>query len=314
MNNHDILVSIRCTVFNHGRFLRDCLNGIVSQRTTFRFEAFVHDDASTDDSTEIILEYSQKYPDIIIPYFEPENLYSKQDGRFDEVTYGRQHLRGKYIAICEGDDYWTDPLKLQKQVEYMESHPDCALCFGNSIEHWEDNSRPDEPFSSLENREYDSKELCWNWIVPTASILFKGTILESPLYKKVKTNTKMVVGDLPLFLTCAHYGTLYAFSDVLSVYRRQNTGFTMNFDSSRRLKMGAMWEEIPLVFGREYIDVSFFNAAYHYRMGMKRASYDKDRKMYKSLMLKLLRLYILHPKSGIMRLQRIIRERRIHNR
>ena len=132
---NDILVSIRCTVFNHGKFLRHCLDGIVMQKTNFRFVAFVHDDASTDNSADIIREYADRYPDIILPLFESENLYSKKDGRFIQLTYSSQYLQGKYIAICEGDDYWTDPLKLQKQVDYMEEHPECAMCFHNAIIH-----------------------------------------------------------------------------------------------------------------------------------------------------------------------------------
>ena len=313
INCNDIVVSIRCTVYNHGLFLRDCLDGIVSQRTSFRFEAFVHDDASTDGSADIIREYAKQYPDIIIPYFESENQYSKKDGTFDIITYNRKFLRGKYIAICEGDDYWTDSEKLQKQVDYMEAHPDCSLCFGNAKEHWEDGSHVDKPFSTISNRNYRGDEICWNWIIPTASVLFRGDILESTLYRNVMTNNKMIVGDLPLFLTCAHFGALYAMSDFFSVYRRHGSGFTLNIDALRRQNMGAMWEEIPLVFGHKYKDVSFFNAVYHYRNGMRSALDTGNQAMYKSLKKRILTLYIRHPKSGIKRLLIIFRERRKHS-
>lgn len=124
-DKQSIMVSIRCTVYNHERFLRQCLDGFVMQKTNFAFEAIVHDDASTDGSAQIILEYAEKYPNIIKPIIETENLYSRADGSLTRVM--REASRGKYIAFCEGDDCWIDPLKLQKQVDALESHPECTI-------------------------------------------------------------------------------------------------------------------------------------------------------------------------------------------
>lgn len=124
-----LMVSIRCTVYNHERYLRDCLNGFVMQKTNFRFEAIVHDDASTDGSAAIIREYAEKYPEIIKPIYETENQYSKHDDSLRRIM--NEHTHGKYIAFCEGDDYWTDPLKLQKQVDFLEANPDYGACYTN---------------------------------------------------------------------------------------------------------------------------------------------------------------------------------------
>lgn len=118
------LVIVRSLVYNHEQYLRQCLDGFVMQKTNFKFEVQIHDDASTDNSAAIILEYAKKYPDIIKPYIEEENQYSK--GSKGKWKWGP--LNCKYIAICEGDDYWIDPLKLQKQVDFLESHPDYFLC------------------------------------------------------------------------------------------------------------------------------------------------------------------------------------------
>jgi len=118
------LVSIRCLVYNHEPFLRQCLDGFMMQQTTFPFEAIVHDDASTDGSAAIIREYAEKYPDIIKPIYETENQYSKHDGSIRRAMDAVMHPESKYIATCEGDDYWTDPNKLQIQVDFLESHPD----------------------------------------------------------------------------------------------------------------------------------------------------------------------------------------------
>ena len=120
----DPLVSIRCTVYNHEPFLRQCLDGFVMQETSFPFEAIVHDDASTDGSAAIIREYAEKYPDIIKPIYETENQHSKRDGSIGRIMDAAIHPSAKYIALCEGDDYWTDPHKLQIQVDFLESHPD----------------------------------------------------------------------------------------------------------------------------------------------------------------------------------------------
>lgn len=127
MDNNKILVSIRCLVYNHEPFLRQCLDGFVMQKTNFRFEAIVHDDASTDGSAAIIREYAEKYPDIIKPIYETENRYSKHDGSLGRIINAA--CRGKYIAMCEGDDYWIDPLKLQKQVDILEHHKNVYLVY-----------------------------------------------------------------------------------------------------------------------------------------------------------------------------------------
>ena len=122
------LVAIKCLVYNHEPYLRDCLEGFVMQQTNFPFVAIVHDDASTDGSAAIIREYEEKYPNIIKPIYETENQYSKRDGSLGRIMNAAVDATGaKYVAMCEGDDYWTDPLKLQKQVDFLESHIDYGL-------------------------------------------------------------------------------------------------------------------------------------------------------------------------------------------
>lgn len=136
MNSSDdkILVAIQCLVYNHEPYLRDCLNGFVMQKTNFRFVAIVHDDCSKDKSAAIIREYAEKYPDIIKPIYETENQYSKHDGSIGRImNEAISAIGAKYVAFCEGDDYWIDPLKLQKQVDYMEAHPNCTCYAHNSL-------------------------------------------------------------------------------------------------------------------------------------------------------------------------------------
>ena len=109
------MVSICNLVYNHEKWLRRCLDGFVMQKTSFKFEVLSHDDASTDSSATIIREYEERYPDIFCPIYQTENQYSKGQGIFIPILLPK--ARGKYIALCEGDDYWCDPLKLQKCFE-----------------------------------------------------------------------------------------------------------------------------------------------------------------------------------------------------
>ena len=124
-----ILVAIHCLVYNHEPYLRDCFEGFVMQKTNFRFVAIVHEDCSTDNSAAIIREYEAKYPDIFRPIYETENQYSKPDGSLGRIMNAAIDATGaKYIAMCEGDDYWIDPYKLQKQVDFLEKHQEYDLC------------------------------------------------------------------------------------------------------------------------------------------------------------------------------------------
>ena len=116
MDKEKVMVTIQCNTYNHELYIRQCLDGIVSQKTDFSFEAIVHDDASTDNTASIIREYADRYPDIIKPIYESENMFSKDVNKMRKIIC--EQLHGDYIAFCECDDYWTDPDKLQKQIDF----------------------------------------------------------------------------------------------------------------------------------------------------------------------------------------------------
>lgn len=251
-NDQPLMVTIRCTAYNHEPFIRACLEGFVMQKTNFRFEAIVHDDASTDGTAAIIREYAEKYPDIIKPIFETENQYSK--GTLGKIM--DEASKGKYIAFCEGDDYWTDSLKLQKQVDFLESHLDCSLCFHNAIMHWEDGRADDAIFSNVESRYYTGVEIFEKWIIPTASVVIRYT----DEYKKWRTlsakNKAFCYGDILCFLSASKCGKLYGMSDVMSVYRKQEGGAVFNYSTQREIRHAYHCLEIYKVFGKEYKSTS----------------------------------------------------------
>ena len=133
-------VSVLCATYNHEEYLRQTLDSFVNQKTDFPFEVLVNDDASTDGTGDIIREYAAKYPEIIRPFYQKENLYSRRINLYDVVFFPA--CRGEYIAVCEGDDYWNDPEKLQLQVNWLDAHPEYSACVHNSIGRFTD--QPDK--------------------------------------------------------------------------------------------------------------------------------------------------------------------------
>lgn len=130
VRKNDIKVSAYCLVYNHEKYLRSALEGFVNQDVNFKYEVFVHDDASTDGSKKIIEEFAAQYPEIIKTIYQQENQYSKGTGIFQ--TFILPKLNGRYVAVCEGDDCWTDSLKLQRQADFLDRNPDYVACVHNT--------------------------------------------------------------------------------------------------------------------------------------------------------------------------------------
>lgn len=212
-------VSIICTVFNHDKYLRDTLDGFVKQKTSFPFEAIVHDDCSTDDSRRIIQEYADKYPQIIKPIYESENLFSHHDGSLRRAI--ETHVKGEYVAICEGDDFWTDPYKLHKQVDFLDNHPDYTLCF-HDVEIKNEtackNLRP--LYKSFVTGEYSADNIFLNHI-PTCSAVMRAECYLSRPYNK-----NFVVGDNVMWMSCCAKGRAFCINEKMAVYRRTDSGWT----------------------------------------------------------------------------------------
>ena len=216
-----LMVSIQCITYNHEPYIRQCLEGFVIQKTNFRFEAIVHDDASTDGTATIIREYAEKYPDIIKPIYETENQYSKHDGSLRRIMDAA--CIGKYIAYCEGDDYWTDPNKLQIQVDFLESHPDYSMCFHRAKIIKERPVFTSIKCDSIDNRDYSGEELFKKWIVPTASIVYCQKVKNI----QIRHSDKILYGDIFLILKCASLGRIRGMNVFMSVYR-VGSGVTYN--------------------------------------------------------------------------------------
>lgn len=245
--NGQLLVSIQCAVYNHEPYLRQCLDGFVMQKTNFKFEAIVHDDASTDRSSAIIKEYADKYPDIIKPIFEAENQYSKGDGSLSRIMDAASI--GKYIAICEGDDYWTDENKLQKQVDWLENHPDYVLIADNALV-CNSITNKEYLFNQSEDKDYLIADMIKTRRFPTAGVLYRKKAQDG-FYETCRYSY-----DTMLWCYLATKGKIHFCSQVSSVYRRGMQGITEYTGRYKFALMAEKWnKELVRVFG-SYFDES----------------------------------------------------------
>ncbi|MBQ4588440.1 MAG: glycosyltransferase [Bacteroidaceae bacterium] len=210
------MVTIRCLTYNHEPYIRQCLDGFVMQKTNFRFEAIVHDDASTDGTATIIKEYAEKYPDIIKPIFQKENQYSKHNGSISKIM--NEYTHGKYIALCEGDDYWIDPLKLQKQVDFLETHHDYGIChtaYINTLSY-----KRSKPVITTPNDRYLEIILKGEYKIGTLTTLFRRDLYINLQRHDRTQNFKL--GDSPLWIEFAHCSKIKYINDCTAVYRILN--------------------------------------------------------------------------------------------
>ncbi len=216
------LASISCMTYNHAPFVKQCLDHLLAQKTNFPFEIVIHDDASTDGTKEIVEEYASKYPDIIFPYYQNENQYSK-GLRGLPSRYNYPRCRGRYIAICEGDDYWPDQLKLQRQVDFLESHENFVLTFHDFRVVDEKNQIiVASPLPKRYQRDASSEDLILGrFLTMTVTLCFRNVIKEFPPEKYKVTN-----GDTFLISMLGHYGKGKWMGDVIekAMYRSHHGG------------------------------------------------------------------------------------------
>ncbi|MBD2700676.1 glycosyltransferase [Spirosoma sp. BT702] len=212
------LVSVNIITYNHGKYIEEAINGALMQKTTFPFELVICDDYSTDSTRAILNKYQRKYPDMVKLRFRNKNLGLKSN-YFDNINA----CSGKYIAICEGDDYWTDENKLQKQINFLETNSEYSMCFHSGLEmhEYENLKSTSNIFSVVYEREYTGEEILSNWLIPTASVVFK-----KPSSLDFKYLEKFLFYDIILFLKLYENGKIFCLNDVMCVYRRHPNSVT----------------------------------------------------------------------------------------
>lgn len=215
-----IQVSVICNAYNHEGYIRDALDSFLMQKTDFAYEILVHDDASTDHTADIIREYEAKYPDLVKPIYQTENQYAK--GRKISVNFQYPRVKGKYVAVCEGDDYWTDPLKLQKQFDAMEAHPEVDICAHSG---WKVRADTKVAFEDVAPRGEDclispqDVILGEGGFVITNSLMYRASLNDSvPQFRK---NFSL---DYTIQIHGALRGGMWYLADFMAAYRYMSVG------------------------------------------------------------------------------------------
>ena len=277
-NETEIKVSVLCITYNHEKYIEQTLQGFVKQITNFRFEVIVHDDASTDNTKRVIQKFVDLYPDLFVPIYEVENQYSK--GRETIIHILAPEIRGKYVAWCEGDDYWTDEHKLQKQYEALENNPDCSICV-HKVQYIEEDGSLLDKSDTLPKKEHglvpgvidkeQVAEALWLKRGPfhTSSFFYKRCIIEDQINGEAEFE-KYMNGDVAILRRCLKHGKFFYIGDVMS-HRRRGVSVSWSVmwekaDIQTKLKyMGykvigeRMFDEYSDYQFHDYINIACFN-------------------------------------------------------
>lgn len=243
-NDKEIMVSVICCAFNHEKYIAKTLDSIVTQKTDFKYEIIIHDDASNDKTVYIIEEYAKRYPNLIVPVFQKENQYSKHIDILFQFCLPR--ARGKYLAFCECDDFWTDSKKLQKEVDVLEKDSSISyVChssylvdkdgflIGKKASYNSSCFIPTESIITIDRNSFT-----------TASILIRKKIFEDYPREFMKSP----VGDVMLKIYGAFNGDVYFLNDICSAYRLSSPGSWTSRNNSYNARK-SFTEEMNYFYG-----------------------------------------------------------------
>jgi len=240
------LVSILVITFNQEKFIAQAIESVLMQRVNFKYEIVIGEDCSTDRTRDIVLEYQEKYSDRIKLLLQGKNAGMHKN--FVDTYYT---CRGKYIALLEGDDYWTDVHKLQKQVDFLEDNPDFAICFHKMQIIYEGKPHLNH-ISNTKQKEITSiNNLAFGNYIYTASCIFRNNLHEIPDWFH-----QCPVGDYPLHLLNAQYGKIKFINEIMGVYRIHEEG---TWGNTSMIRQREKWVEM-LEFIRDKFDISIRNS------------------------------------------------------
>ena len=249
------LVSIRCITYNHEHYIAQALEGFLMQKTDFPFEIIVHDDASTEKTADIIREYEKKYPNIVKPIYETENQWSKHDGSLIRIMDAA--CKGKYIAFCEGDDYWIDKYKLQRQIDYLENNTDYGMSYTQSYIFIQNKNKL--LFKRNGRRIYSYEDLFVNGNkVPTLTVCIRRSLYKQYLDDIHSINRKWAMGDYPLWLYLAKNSKIHYSRKITGVYRILEESVSHSVDSNKIIAFNKSVMDILAFYAEKYNDDLFF--------------------------------------------------------
>lgn len=256
-------VVIHSLAYNHGPYIREALDGFVNQRTDFPVVAVVHDDASTDNTAVILREYAGRYPNVILPIFESENQYSNPEGWLGEVMRLAMVASGaSYIAMCECDDYWIDPLKLQKQVDFLEANPEYGMVYG-TVQYYR---QKEKRFGKIWGGDYVTFDNLWQKnTIPTLSTLFRRDLYVRYINDVKPIEQNWLMGDYPIWLWFAHESAIAFIPETIGVYR------VLDNSASHSSNINKM-----LAFTQSGLDIKrFYNCFFHLGISEREFCYQE---------------------------------------
>jgi glycosyltransferase involved in cell wall biosynthesis len=252
------LVSVNMITYNHAPYIAQAIEGVLQQKTNFPFELVIGEDCSTDGTREIVFEYQKKYPDIIRVITSDQNVGAKKNG-----YRLRKACRGKYIAFCEGDDYWHHPGKLQKQADYLESHPECGLVYSSYDVYDVRSKRRTNDFIKYHNWEMPMKPDVFDFVegkggmslgIQTCTIMVRRTIAEQIIESdpSLHQNEKFVQGDTQLWAEIAHMSHIHYIPESLATYNLTDESATRSKDIKKLLRFSISQAELYLYLCNKY--------------------------------------------------------------
>jgi glycosyltransferase involved in cell wall biosynthesis len=229
--------------YNHERYIAQAIESVLEQETPFPVELVVGEDGSTDGTRDILVAYAGRHPGRVRLLLAESNR-----GMVPNFMATLAACQGRYVALCDGDDYWIDTRKLAKQVAYLEAVPECAVCFHNAFVEYPDGGRT-LFHGGLGRRAFSGRDLLERWLIPTSSAVFHNPAFESfPDFYRRATHE-----DLPLFLLLAERGSLEYLDEVMSVYRRHPGGIMASFTgTSFNQRNIAVLREMDCYFNGKY--------------------------------------------------------------
>ncbi len=263
------LVSISCLTYNHEKYIKQCLDGLLMQETTFSFEVLVHDDASKDGTAKIIHEYELKYPEIIKPIYQTENQYSKGGGIIAKIQ--RARTSGKYVAYCEGDDWWTDKKKLQKQIDFLEKNTEYGMCYGMARKFCQSKERVSGIFGA-DFHNFD--HLLKGNVIPTLTVCARVSLVDKYMDEINPYNRGWVMGDYPRWLWFAENSKIKFMNEIFATYRVLDESASHSNSLDRVLRFNKSYVEIQNFYSMKYrnrpvaeFDKHFFSAFFYMKIG-----------------------------------------------
>jgi len=241
-------VSVIILSYNQQNFIEKSIRGVFMQKINFPVELIICDDCSPDKTDEVIRKITPDAPqNITIKYFShPKNL-----GSTPNFYFALKQVTGKYLAFCEGDDYWFDDNKLQLQYDFLESHPDYSMCFHNVINISPDLKINNTPFSKIENRDYSALEIYNNWLVHTTSVFMKTGTLQNDAVQKTLIRPDLLYFDTILYMANSINGKIRGLTESMTAYRRHEVGLSHGINYERDLRHNQVDQIIGDYYGNK---------------------------------------------------------------